>query len=161
MLCRAVVGFEREYVVSRAGGIYRRLDHHRYRRLVQTPNADKYLTVVLYRGGVPHFKYVQDVVAQAYLNKVGEHQDEVNHKDGDKSNNVVGNLHWADGSENTQHAFDRGLATPPKGEKNGRSKLSRKQVVSIRKSARTGVELADRYAVDPATISLIKNRKRW
>lgn len=34
----------------------------------------------------------------------------VNHKDGDRSNNNLSNLEWVTYSENTQHAWDTGLA---------------------------------------------------
>jgi hypothetical protein len=51
--------------------------------------------------------------------------------------------------------------TEPRGEKNGKTKLTESQVREIRKSDKSGVELAEIYNTDTATISLIKNYKRW
>ena len=48
-----------------------------------------------------------------------------------------------------------------KGEKNGRSKLTKEQVLQIRKDKRMGKEIAKDYNVSEATISLIKNNKMW
>jgi len=94
-----------------------------------------------------------------------ENKPQGNHLDGNKLNNCLENLEWCTESENATHAQKTGLTVASKGEKCGRSKLSEKVVKAIRKSYKPGVvkqqDLADRYGVVNATISLIINRKIW
>ena len=48
-----------------------------------------------------------------------------------------------------------------RGEKNGRSKLTEKQVLEIRESKDTQVVLAKRYHISRSHISNVRNRKMW
>ena len=79
--------------------------------------SNGYYHVDLYKNDGKRHGYTKQVhvlVAEAFLGKhPGLH---VNHKDGDKTNNVVVNLEWVTPSENLQHAYDTGLRRPP-GEK--------------------------------------------
>jgi len=159
MKAKKIKGFENEYVVTKNGRVYRKLKSGHSELSIAT-NEDGYKTVVLYKDGNPKFMYVHELVASNWTNG-DQSKGYVNHKDGDKSNNNADNLAYADAVENTQHAYDNGLASGPKGEKNGKSKLTKKQVGSIRKSNKSGIKLAQMHDVDPATISLIKNRHRW
>lgn len=61
-----------------------------------------------------------------------ENKPTINHKDGNKLNNNVDNLEWATYSENTQHAFDTGLAKSASGENACNSKLTQEQAEWIR-----------------------------
>jgi NUMOD4 motif-containing protein/HNH endonuclease len=68
-----------------------------------------YLKVNLSNGIGNRFqKWVARLVAQAFIdNPLNKPQ--INHKDGIKTNNLIDNLEWVTGSENTQHAYDIGL----------------------------------------------------
>ena len=49
---------------------------------------------------------------------------EVNHIDGDKSNNKLENLEWCSGSLNVRHSLDTGLKMPARGENVGGNVLT-------------------------------------
>lgn len=101
---------------------------------------------------------------------------EPNHIDGDKGNNALDNLEWVTHSQNVQHAYDTGLNDPEKhalpGETHHQAKLTREQVLEIRRRYResgekftggdvTMAELAEEYGVSLATISNVINRRSW
>ena len=98
------------YIVSDNGGI----------RNSRT-NADKairktrgYFSVDLYKHGERTTKGVHVLVAEAFIpNPDGK--PEVNHKDGNKLNNHVGNLEWVTHKENCEHAWRTGLQRPSYG----------------------------------------------
>lgn len=85
------------------------------RQMKQRLCKEGYMTVVFDLGTSRKFCLVHRLVAEAFianpLNKP-----EVNHKDGDKTNNVKSNLEWATESENALHAFEMGLRTPNRGQ---------------------------------------------
>lgn len=92
-----------------------------------------------------------------------ENKPQVNHINGNKSDNRAENLEWCSISENHKHAFESGLKCH-KGESHPISKLSEADVLKIRESAKYGwtmQDLAERYNVASSTISRIVHRKRW
>lgn len=94
------------YTVSDDGRVY-----SKYTNKYLSPKIDKYGYKVLclrVNGANCHIT-IHRLVALVYIpNPDGKPQ--INHKDGNKLNNSLGNLEWCTAKENTQHAYDNGLA---------------------------------------------------
>lgn len=78
------------------------------------PARNDYLRVVLYnennKRGVD--KLVHRLVADTFYD--GSHDGlDVNHIDGDKTNNFIGNLEWCTRSDNLKHAYRNNLRPSP------------------------------------------------
>ena len=56
-------------------------------------------------------RYIHRLVADTFFDGIHENM-QVNHIDGDKTNNFVGNLEWVTASENARHAIRTGLHVP-------------------------------------------------
>lgn len=94
---------------------------------------------------------------------------EVNHKDGNKHNNVASNLEWCTRSYNLKHAYSNGLRSA-KGECNANSKLTKEDVDYIRAHYRRGVnqnnlgnskELIEKFGITRVQLIKIVNNKAW
>ena len=77
----------------------------------KTGRNKRYCVVTARVDGVQRHYYVHRLVAEAFIPKP-EGASEVNHKDGNPSNNRVENLEWCSRSENAEHAFRTGLINP-------------------------------------------------
>lgn len=106
---RDVVGLPR-YSVSNFGRVY---DHHRDRMLKQTPDKAGYLRVKLWIRDLRMTVSVHRLVAFAFLGSATADL-EVNHDDGDKAYNYIGNLELVTRSEQMRHAYENNLSDVPK-----------------------------------------------
>jgi DNA-binding CsgD family transcriptional regulator len=87
----------------------------------------------------------------------------INHKNGRKTDNRIGNLEVVTQSENILHAFRTGLSCV-RGERAPSHKLRNAQVIEIRRLATTGLSnqvIADRFGVSRRNVSMIVNRVTW
>lgn len=109
---------------------------------------------------------VHRLVAKAFKDNPNNFS-EVNHIDGNKTNNHVDNLEWVSRSENMKHAAKNDLLkkVDVKGTKNAMSKLNEAKVIEIRKLYKTGKysmhELGNKYRVRWTTIQKVINRENW
>lgn len=67
-----------------------------------------YLKIRLYKDGTTSGRLVHRLVAEMFKPNI-ENKTDVNHKNGDKTDNRVDNLEWVSHKENMQHAFAMGL----------------------------------------------------
>lgn len=156
---KPIKGFESYYLVSNTGKIY---SNHSGRQIKSFISRIGYHDVYLKVNKKTSIKKLHRLVAEAFLDS-GKFK-EVNHKDGNKSNNEVSNLEWVDRSSNMKHSFSMNLSKPRLGIENNKSILSEKEVKEIRELRKKGWilrELSAKFNVTMANISEIVNRKTW
>lgn len=105
--------------------------------------------------GTRHIAYVHRLVMEAFFGLNADRK-EVNHIDGDKSNNTLSNLEWVTHSENHRHAAGAGLSAV--------TALSPDAVRSIKAKLRLGLtmaRIAKEHGVSVSAINHIKHGRTW
>lgn len=130
------------------------------RVLKQALNNSGYLRVAIGRNG---YQFVHRLVALAFVGKRPQGMD-INHINGDKTDNSAKNLEYVSRRENMAHARHIGLHDN-RGEKHYGSKLTESQVIDIRRAFElAGVdetEIAPSLGVSTRTIRDILENKTW
>lgn len=152
--CDDIKDYEGLYQANSDGEIY-----SIKRKLYLKPRINNcgYQYVNLYKSGIKKSFLVHRLIAKTLICN-SENKPEINHIDGDKTNNKVNNLEWATPKENIRHAYEKGFRGI--GEKSSNSKLTEKDVKEIRMLIVdfTIPELAKKYSVHVETIRhIIKN----
>lgn len=117
-------GYEGRYQVSNMGNV-RSLYYHNTKGIVRVkclkPATDKkgYLRCALSKSNKLVTYKIHRLVATAFIPNP-ENLPQVNHINGDKSDNRIGNLEWCNNSQNQIHAYKNGLNAHS--EKSGRTK---------------------------------------
>ncbi len=162
-----VDGFE-NYVVLREGEIFSTMMG---RSLKSRPGKGGYHQVALYRDGQKHWFMVHRLVLEAFVGPCPEGMEGC-HNNGNPADNRLSNLRWDTRPNN--HADKRQHGTMAAGERNGRSKLTRKEVEEIRiayqpeitgRVARRGLPtqrgLGEMYGVSHMVIGSILRGTLW
>ena len=103
-----VKNYEDLYQVSNLGQVKSKKSG----RILKTPPIKTgYLRLNLLKNGKPKQAYVHRIVAEVFIpQKIGK--SEINHIDGDKTNNRIENLEWVTHKENILHSHRIGLNKP-------------------------------------------------
>ena len=149
-----------DYYVTDDGRVWSEKTH---KFLAFTKDKDGYLKVALRSTDTPtarHRYSVHRLVLENFNPVKNMELLQVNHIDGDKTNNCLTNLEWTTCSENIYHAIQNHLRS----EINGSAKLTPEQVLEIYRRSWQGesnIQLANEFSVHPDTIGRIKNQKSW
>lgn len=124
-------------------------------------NGKGYKKITLTINGKPHQYYIHRLVANLYV-KNPLNLNQVNHKNGIKSDNYYLNLEWCTNSMNQIHAHKIGLKVSGSGLWN--AKFSKKQITEIRRLKEIGMlqyKIAEKFNTTKGTISQILSKKRY
>jgi hypothetical protein len=158
-----IAGYEGLYQVSNMGRVKTMARLHREdrpyvkkERVMKPPvNSVGYPQVALYKNKKGVIHSVHKLVATAFIERLPEHQ-VVNHKDGNKQNNLVSNLEWCTYSHNHRHAIRTGLIVLPMGEDHYASKVTNAQrdaIYRIYKAGMSQKEIGNWYGISQPSVS--------
>jgi hypothetical protein len=165
-----LVGWEGVYEISDLGRIKRIKKHSRCKTglLACTVKTNGYPIAHLRDGPERHAQVLlHRLVALTFLGPPPDGRDQVNHKNGDRSDPRAINLEWVSCSENHAHAYDvlRRAKVSNKGELAGRAILSESDVLEIRRRYAIGgvsqKTLSEEFGVSQVNISCILRRASW
>lgn len=128
--------------------------------------SNGYLGVVLHINSQKYSCSIHRLVLETYVGPCPEGM-EACHNNGNRIDNLLGNLRWDTRSNNHQDAIQHGThqSLHQSGEKAGQAKLTDRDVRMIIYMYRTGLfvqwKIAKIYNIVQQEISRIVNRKRW
>lgn len=163
-----IKGFEGMYQISNLGKVktlnYKNTGEERIR--ANSLTKDGYLKIRLLYKGKDKTVGVHRLVAEAFIPNI-ENKETVNHIDGNKQNNIVENLEWANRKEQMVHAYKLKLKKAKKGIDNINSKFSKEDILKIRRLYKprdkeyNTVALGKRYGVCDSVIGDIVNYRTY
>lgn len=139
---KPIKGFEGLYEVSNLGNVRNANGKLRKPFLIH----QGYLIIDLFRNYKRTHARVNRLVAEAFIPNP-ENKTEVNHKNGNKTDNRVENLEWTSKSENMIHAYKNRLQAK------GRYPIRKVRCLEDGKVYATAGEVARAYGIDSRTVT--------
>lgn len=133
---RDIEGYEGRYQVSDDGRVW---SYKTMKELRTSFDKSGYKVLNLYKDKLYNNCKVHRLVAQTFIPNP-DNKPQVNHIDGDKTNNRVENLEWVTCKENMKHARQRGLYRD--------SELSRRKCIVA-----TSIETGEKMAFESMTLA--------
>jgi hypothetical protein len=125
---KEIKGFENLYLISNMGNVkslgngLSKNPKTKMQRIMKINSHSKgYQKIKLLKESKPYYMLVHRLVAENWIENP-MNKKEVNHKDGNKSNNHIDNLEWVTSRENKIHAIQTGLFVVKRGAENKQSK---------------------------------------
>lgn len=152
-----------QYAVDADGNVYSMVGR-KLNKLKPWKQKSGYLYVDLCKGGKKHRHRVHKLIALAWCEGRTDERSQVNHRNGDKSDNRASNLHWCTASENRAHAVKNNLHAH--GDRHGSAKLDSEAVAAIRANRQsdrpfTYRALAKMYGVNWHTVMRAALGRTW
>lgn len=175
-MLKDIVGYEGLYQVSNTGQVYRLAGFVNSKNgsgpfilpikggiMKQGDSQKGYKVVSLCRENKGREFKVHRLVATAFIPNPLNLK-EVNHKDGDKTNNNDWNLEWSTHADNIKHAYATGLAVSRKTADHHMAKLDEISVQVIREALIAGhrqIPIAKYFNISQPHVSTIKRHAAW
>ena len=157
-----------DYDVTKSGRVISYRRNSKGMELKASLNNRGYLCVTLYNNDGKTGFLVHRLVAEVFIRnpKKGE---QINHKNGIKTDNRVSNLEWLTCKENIRHAYKTGIVDTSKksfkGATNGNSKLTKKDVLQIRSLYKnpniSTREISESYSISLNYVYNIVKKRNW
>lgn len=172
---RPIEKYENLYEISNYGrikslGIYHgKTNNYFYKPHIIKSNKTRegYLIVCLTNYGDRKYFSIHRLVAIAFINNPNNYK-EVNHKDSNRTNNMVTNLEWCTRSYNCKYSYSHNnrkhIDVHLKGENNPNSRFTNNDIKDMIKLRNKGLkfrEIAEKYNTTADYVSQIYNKKIW
>ena len=156
---KQIKGFE-DYYVDTEGRVWtNKSGEMKERKPKKTKKG--YLQIGLWKNNKQKTAKVHRLVAMTFLDNP-ENYEQVNHKNGIKTDNRLENLEWCSPSQNIEHALTEHLFS--KGSKHYKSVFTEQDVLDIIKRLEKGerqIDIAREYKVSRSAIWGIKYKINW